>query len=132
MQLKTAVVPLAVLALVGLGTAEIAAHPKLVGSGSTSVARCSSSARVRPEVGNSLGGEGYEVTVVDISSASECAGLTYRLSLLDANHRQLAESTGQLNRYGAAQVTFDSVHIPASALVSMAVSFTSVGATYFR
>jgi hypothetical protein len=117
---------------VGLGTAAYAAVPTLVSSGTASVSSCNAGAHVVPRVGYNAGVSGYQVTAVTIATSSGCAGLTYRLSLLDGNSQLLAESTGHLGRDGSATVDVTSHHVDADKLGNIAVALTGVGRTYFR
>ncbi len=130
--LKTLLIPLAVLGTAGLATAEVAAHPTLIGNGSTSVSGCSAGAHVTPHVGYSDAASGYQVTSVSIVTISVCAGLTYNVSLLGADGQLLAESTGRLGRDGSAEADFTSRHLPADKLGGVAITVTGAAQTYFR
>ena len=60
-----------------------AAHPALVGNGSTSVVRCNASAHIAPQTAYSRQAPGYEIATVRITSGPGCSGMKFRLSLLD-------------------------------------------------
>ena len=96
------------------------------------VSSCSAGVHVTPHVGYNTAVSSYQVTTVAIASNSGCAGLTYRMSLLDGNSHLLAESTGHLGRDGSVTVDVTSRHVAADKLGKVSVAVTGVGRTYVR
>lgn len=126
------VAPLGILVSVGFFVAEAAAHPALVGKGSTSVVRCNASAHIAPQTAYSRQAPGYEIATVRITSGPGCSGMKFRLSLLDSDGHQLAEGTGYLTAQGSAAPNFTARRIPAEDLGNVAITLTAGRRTNYR
>lgn len=87
------------------GTTFAATHH--VAAGTAAVRACNSRAHVDPQTRFSASVGGYEVSAVSITTASTCAGLSYRLSVQGTDGRQLGERSGNLNRDGSATAALD-------------------------
>jgi hypothetical protein len=125
MRWKSTAVPAAVLVAVTFAAAVAAASPTRVGTGNARVSSCTASAHVEPETSCTERLPGYEISNVSLTTGGECAGMTFRLSLLGPHGRQLAEAVGVLDSRGSAAPDFAAHRIPADGLTGMAVTITA-------
>ena len=125
MRWKSAAVPAAVLVIVTFAAAIAAASPTRVGAGAARVTSCTSGAHVAPDTSYSERLHGYGISAVVVTTETGCAGMSFRLSLLGTNGRQLAEAAGVLDSRGSAAPNFTAYRIPAGGLVGMSVTITA-------
>jgi hypothetical protein len=116
--------PVFVFVVVAFLAAEAAASPTIVGAGNAKVSGCNSGAHVAFDTRYSKRLGGYAIGTVSITTAASCAGMAYRVSLLGAGGRRLAEATGQLDVRGSAAPTFSSDGVPALSVSNVAVAVT--------
>jgi hypothetical protein len=125
MRWRSAVIPAAVLTIVVLVATVAAATPTRVGSGNSGVAGCSSGAHVASNTSYSADLHGYLISRVAITTDIGCAGMAFRLSLLGADGRQLAEAVGVLRSDGSAATDFTANGIAAADVSAIAVTITA-------